>query len=81
MDPVIVGSIVSVVGTLTVSLTGIFTSTRLITYRLQQLEETVNKHNVLLEKTLALELKQKDMCDRLEKIEDFVLKSQTCVNK
>lgn len=42
-------------GTLVGSLLGVLTAQKLTQYRLQQLEEKVNKHNNLIERTFRLE--------------------------
>ena len=42
-------------GTLAGSLLGVVTAQKLTQYRLQQLEEKVNKHNRLVERTFVLE--------------------------
>lgn len=42
-------------GTLAGSLLGVLTAQKLTQYRLQQLEEKVNKHNNLIERTFRLE--------------------------
>lgn len=42
-------------GTLIGTFSGILTSSRLTVYRLQQLEEKVDKHNELVERTFRLE--------------------------
>lgn len=47
--------IVSLIGTLVGSLSGILVSNRLTTYRIGQLEEKVNKHNQVVERTYKLE--------------------------
>lgn len=48
-------TIVSLIGTLIGSLSGILVSNRLTTYRIGQLEEKVNKHNRVVERTYKLE--------------------------
>ena len=55
MDSAIIVAIISGLFTLVGSFGGIIASSRLTTYRLQQLEEKVNKHNNLIERTYALE--------------------------
>ncbi len=47
--------IVSLIGTLVGSLSGVLVSNRLATYRIGQLEEKVNKHNQVVERTYRLE--------------------------
>lgn len=53
-DTVIVG-ILSLIGTLAGTFGGIITANKLITYRIERLEEKVNKHNNLVERTYRLE--------------------------
>ncbi len=48
-------AIASLIGTLVGSLGGIVVSNRLTTYRIGQLEEKVNKHNQVVERTYKLE--------------------------
>lgn len=53
-DTVIVG-LLSLLGTLVGTLSGIIATNRLVTYRLGQLEKKVEKHNKLVERTYKLE--------------------------
>ena len=53
-DTVIVG-ILSLIGTLAGTFGGIITANKLITYRIERLEEKVNKHNNIVERTYKLE--------------------------
>lgn len=53
-DPVIV-ALLGFAGTLLGSLFGILAAQKLTQYRLAQLEEKVNKHNNLIERTYVLE--------------------------
>ncbi len=55
MDSAIIVAIISGLFTLVGSFGGIIASSRLTTYRLQQLEEKVNKHNRVIERVYALE--------------------------
>lgn len=48
-------SIISLLGTLGGTLGGILVSNRVTVYRIAQLEEKVNKHNNLVERTYRLE--------------------------
>lgn len=48
-------AIIAFGGTLAGTFGGILTSSRLTAYRLQQLEEKVDKHNELVERTFRLE--------------------------
>ena len=51
----IVVALLGFAGTLAGSLLGVLTAQKLTQYRLQQLEEKVNKHNNLIERTFRLE--------------------------
>ena len=53
-DTVIVG-ILALIGTLAGTFGGILTANKLTTYRIERLEEKVNKHNNLIERTYELE--------------------------
>lgn len=53
-DTIIVG-LLSLVGTLAGTFGGIITANKLTTYRIERLEEKVNKHNNIIERTYALE--------------------------
>lgn len=61
-------AILSLIGTLFGSLAGIMTSSRLTTYRIQQLEEKVNKHNNLVERMVAVEASTKSAHKRLDEL-------------
>lgn len=55
MDSTITVAIISLVGTITGSLGGILVSNKLTNYRIQKLEEKVDKHNTVIERTFKLE--------------------------
>lgn len=55
MSTEIICTLLSLVGTLVGTLSGIMASTRLTSYRLAQLEDKVNKHNNLIERTYKIE--------------------------
>ena len=55
MTDSIIVAILSLVGTLVGSLTGILTANKLVNYRLKKLEEKVQAHNNLVERTYKLE--------------------------
>lgn len=48
-------ALISFAGTLSGSLTGIFTASRLSNYRIEQLEKKVDKHNNLVERVYLIE--------------------------
>lgn len=53
-DTVIVG-LLSLIGTLAGTFGGILTANKLTTYRIERLEEKVNKHNGMIERMYAAE--------------------------
>lgn len=53
-DTVLVG-LLSLLGTLAGTFCGIVTSSRLTTYRIEQLEKKVSRHNSVIERTYILE--------------------------
>lgn len=55
METEIMIAILSLAGTLFGSLAGILTANRLSNYRIGKLEEKVNKHNSLIERTFRIE--------------------------
>ena len=55
MSDVIIVGILSLCGTLVGTLGGILTSNKLTNYRIQQLEEKVNKHNNLIDRMYKIE--------------------------
>ena len=54
-------AIMSFCGTLIGTLGGILTANKLTTYRIERLEEKVNKHNNLIERTYVLEGKMTEV--------------------
>lgn len=55
MTETILVAILSLVGTLIGSIAGILTANRLTTYRIEQLEKKVEKHNGVIERVYLLE--------------------------
>lgn len=51
------------------SLVGIIVSSRLTTYRIEQLEKKVDKHNTVIERTYVLEEQMKVANHRIEDLE------------
>lgn len=54
-------SLLSLIGTLVGTFGGILTGSRLTTYRLEQLEKKVEKHNTIVERTYRLEGKVSEL--------------------
>ena len=55
MNETMIVALLSLVGTLAGSLGGILTANKLTNYRIQQLEEKVEKHNKVIERVFNLE--------------------------
>lgn len=55
MTPEIISMIVSLLGTSIGTITGILASNKLVNYRIAQLEEKVDKHNTVIDRTYKLE--------------------------
>lgn len=55
MPPEIIVGLLSLLGTLFGSIAGIMTSNKLTIYRIDQLEQKVNKHNNLIERVYHVE--------------------------
>ena len=72
MTSEVLTAIFSLAGTLVGSLGGILAAGRLTAYRLQQLEEKVNKHNNLIERVYAIEQHGAIIDVRIERLESEV---------
>lgn len=55
MTEAVIVALLGLFGTLAGSFLGIITASKLTNFRLERLEETVNKHNGIIERTYALE--------------------------
>ena len=55
MSETIIVGLLSLIGTLAGTFGGIVTANKLTTYRIERLEEKVNKHNNIIERTFKLE--------------------------
>lgn len=55
MDNTVLVALISFVGTCVGTIGGILATSKLTNYRLQQLEDKVNKHNSVIERTFKLE--------------------------
>lgn len=58
----------SLVGTLVGSMAGIMTANKLTTYRIEQLEKKVEKHNNLAERMIIVEQSTKSAHHRLDEV-------------
>ena len=71
MQTEIVIAVLSLAGTILGSLGGIMVSSRLTTYRIEQLEKKVDEHNKVLKRTYVLEEQMKVTNHRLSDLESF----------
>ena len=71
MQTEVIVAVLSLVGTVLGSLGGIMVSSRLTTYRIEQLEKKVEKHNKVMERTFVLEEQIKVANHRLSDLETF----------
>ena len=72
MDSEVIVGFLSLAGTLLGTFTGILTSTKLINYRIEQLEKKVEKHNSVVERTAVIEQDLKTVWHNIDE-----LKSET----
>ena len=61
----IVVALIALVGSALGTFAGIVTSARLTTYRIEQLEKKVDKHNTVIERTFKLEKEQAVMQEQI----------------
>lgn len=75
MSETIIVAVISLVGTLGGTLGGIIISNRLTTYRIEQLEKKVEKHNEVVTRTFKLEEETKLLEEKIKvanhRIEDI----------
>ena len=68
----IIIALIGFLGTIIGSAIGVVASSKLINYRLQQLEAKVNKHNNLIERTYTIEKHECVVDEHLEMIENEI---------
>ena len=69
IEPSVLVALLSLAGTLIGTLGGILVSSKLTNYRLQQLENKVDKHNGFAEKIPVLQEQIRGLTERLEDLE------------
>ena len=70
MNIEIVVALITLLGSAVGTFGGIVISSKLTTYRIEQLEKKVEKHNCIVERTYVLEEKMKVANHRLEDLEE-----------
>ena len=71
MSEVIVVAILSLIGTLIGSFGGIVAANKLVSFRLEQLEKKVEKHNSVVERVYILETKVSKDEEEIEHLKEF----------
>ena len=75
METEVIVSLITLAGSALGTFAGIITSTKLTTYRIEQLEKKVDKHNTVIERTFKLEEAQAVMREQIKeanhRIEDL----------
>lgn len=68
MPSEIIVAVLALCGTLIGSIAGILTANKLVIYRIEQLEETVRKHNTIVERVVILEQDEKAQWKRIDEL-------------
>jgi flagellar motor component MotA len=71
MSEVVIVAILSLVGTLIGTFGGIITANKLVTYRIEQLEKKVEKHNQVVERVYKLEKQEAVMEEEIEHLREY----------
>ena len=71
MEDSIIVAILSLVGTLIGTLSGIMTANKLTTYRIQELEKKVEKHNKVIERVYNLEKHGAVIDEEIEQLKNY----------
>ena len=72
MTDAVIVAVLGFAGTLLGSLFGVLTAQKLTQYRLSQLEEKVNRHNNLIERTYKLEGQVAECCHDIKELKNKV---------
>ena len=71
MTSEVIVALLGLVGTLAGSFLGVIASSKLTQYRIQQLEEKVNKHNSVVERTYILEGQMQEVIHDIKDLKKF----------
>jgi hypothetical protein len=72
MSDLIIVAIISLAGTLGGSWLGVRQANKLTCYRIEQLEQKVQKHNCLIERMMAVEESTKSAHKRIDEIKEII---------
>lgn len=72
MDSNIISALIALGGSLLGTLSGIIVSNRLTSYRIEQLEQKVDKHNNVLERVSLMEQNEKMIWKRVDELRNEV---------
>ena len=72
MQPEIIVALLSMVGTLAGSIIGVLTANKLTTFRIEQLEKKVEKHNNLVERMALVEASTMSAHHRLDEMREEI---------
>jgi len=72
VQPEIIVALLSMVGTLAGSIIGVLTANKLTTFRIEQLEKKVEKHNNLVERMALVEASTKSAHHRLDEMREEI---------
>lgn len=71
MDNTVIVAVLGCLGTIVGSGLGVIASSKLTTFRLQQLEKKVDKHNGVMERTFVLEAQIKTMAEDIKELKKY----------
>lgn len=71
MDPTIIVALITLAGSALGTFAGIAVNSKLTSYRIEQLEKKVDKHNSVIERTYKLEEKEKALEDKVDHLEKY----------
>lgn len=71
MTETIISAVLSLAGTLIGTLGGIIVSAKLMTYRIEQLEKKVEKHNCVVERTYKIEGEVKELQHEVSDLKEY----------
>ena len=82
LETEVIVALIALIGSAIGTFGGIVTSTKLTTYRIEQLEKKVDKHNTVIERTFKLEEAQAVMQQQIKvanhRIEDLEREERVC---